>query len=100
MRSLGYPRRRKNGGHSEAGAAVQVHRTASHERSPALRGGAAEGEAPRPNTSFAPLGYPRWEMPRGHEEFRVTRCTETGGIFSLIPSGSMLYVYYYTYTAT
>jgi hypothetical protein len=41
MRSLGYPRSRKNGGHSEAGA-VQVHRTASHERSPALRGDAAE----------------------------------------------------------
>ena len=31
---------------SEVSAAVQVHRTASHERSPALRGGAAEGGIP------------------------------------------------------
>jgi len=42
LHSLGYPRRRKNGGKVRRCTAVQVHRTASHERSPPP-GGAAEG---------------------------------------------------------
>jgi len=37
---------------------VLVHRTASHERSPALRGGAAEGEAPLPLAQGAADDHP------------------------------------------
>ena len=41
----GRSRRRREGG-VRSSAAVQVHRTASHERSPALRGGAVRREVP------------------------------------------------------
>jgi len=88
---LGYPRSRNNGGHS--GGATQcspvlLHREYPRER-PWFGSGTAYGarqslrraesqragedrersgvEAPRPNMSFAPLGYPRREMPGGHE---------------------------------
>src|SRR5512141_1166561 len=64
MRALGYPRRRKNGGQSEAGAQPCrfIARRATN--------GAPPSEA-TPHTSFALLGYPRSRKNGGTAEAGV-----------------------------
>src|SRR5664280_54362 len=72
MRSLGYPRSRKNGGQSEAGAQPCrfIARRATNGAPPSEAAQPKGESRRRPSTSFALLGYPRNRKNGGHSVFR------------------------------
>jgi hypothetical protein len=69
VRSLGYPHRRKNGGHSEAGAQPCrfIARRATNGAPPSEATQPKRESRRRPSARFALLGYPRSRTNGGHD---------------------------------